>query len=133
MCSFFVKSALHKLLIICCSLYLSGAHWVVLQTTAWTGMLISRSVTTSVADAIGTTFDGQHPCPMCSAIADGKQTERQSEQNFDHLKKVGDLKFLELTPFRLVHEGVATCVAWPVSAFDVLTRYEAPPTPPPLA
>lgn len=96
-------------------------------------MLISRSIAASVADAIETTFDGQHPCSMCSAIAEGKQAEQQSEQSFDLLKKVGDLKFLEFASLELVHECFAIPVFWPVSCFDVLTRFEAPPTPPPLA
>jgi hypothetical protein len=96
-------------------------------------MLISRSIAASVTDAIETTFDGQHPCSMCSAIAEGKQAEQQSEQSFDLLKKVGDLKFLELAPVDLVHEHFASPAVWPVSLFDVLTRSEAPPTPPPLA
>lgn len=128
-----MRPTLHKILILCCALYLSGAHWIALQTTAWTGMLLSRAIATSVADAIETTFDGQHPCPMCSAIADGKETERQSEQSLDLLKKVGDLKFLEFESPDLVHTCVATPAVWPVSSFDVLTRPEAPPTPPPLA
>lgn len=96
-------------------------------------MLISRSIATSVAGAIETTFDGQHPCPMCSAIADGKQAEQQSEQNFDLLKKIGDLKFLELSPAEFDHECVANRIIWPLIPFDVLSRSEAPPTPPPLA
>jgi hypothetical protein len=96
-------------------------------------MLISRSIATSVADAMETTFDGQHPCPMCSAISDGKQAEQQSEQSFDLLKKVGDLKFLELASVELDHEYFASPAVWPVFLFDVLTRSEAPPTPPPLA
>jgi hypothetical protein len=128
-----MRPFLDKLLILCCALYLSGAHWVALQTTAWTGMLISRSLTTSFADAIETTFDGQHPCPMCSAIADGKQSQQQSEQNFDLLKKVGDLKFLALDSDRFVQERGSRPLVWPSSAFAVLTRAETPPTPPPLA
>ncbi len=128
-----VRASLHKLLILCCALYLSGAHWVVLQTTAWTGMLVSRSIATSVSDAIETTFDGKHPCPLCAVISDGKQAEQQSEQSFDLLKKVGDLKFLGLPVVELVHGVVASNVVWPASAFTVLTRSEAPPTPPPLA
>ena len=96
-------------------------------------MLISRSIAASVADAIETTFDGQHPCSMCSAIADGKQAEQHSEQSFDLLKKVGDLKFLEFASVELIRECVASPALWPVSCFDVLTRSEAPPTPPPLA
>ena len=96
-------------------------------------MLISRSVSTSVADAIETTFDGQHPCPMCAAIADGKQAEQQSEQNFDLLKKVGDLKFLVLDSEDFVQQYSSSPMAWPISVFNFLTRAEAPPTPPPLA
>jgi hypothetical protein len=120
-------------MVLCCALYLSGAHWVALQTTAWTGMLVSRSIATSVADAIETTFDGQHPCAMCSAIADGRQAEQNSEQSFDLLKKVGDLKFLVLDSDRFVLERGSSPLVWPPSAFVVLTRAETPPTPPPLA
>jgi hypothetical protein len=128
-----VRVYLHKLLILCCALYLSGAHWVALQTTAWTGMLISRSIATSVTDAIETTFDGQHPCAMCSAITDGKQAERQAEHSFALLKKVGDLKFLEFAASDWVQEIFASEVGWAVPSFRVVTRLEAPPTPPPVA
>jgi hypothetical protein len=96
-------------------------------------MLVSRSISTSVASAIETTFDGQHPCAMCSAIADGKQAEQNSEQSFDLLKKVGDLKFLALDSDRFLQERGSSPLVWPSSAFAVLTRAETPPTPPPLA
>lgn len=96
-------------------------------------MLISRSIATSVADAVETTFDGQHPCPMCAAIADGKQAEQQSEQSFDLLKKVGELKFLALASEDRVQQSISRPMDWPLSVFIVLTRSEAPPTPPPLA
>lgn len=96
-------------------------------------MLISRSIAASVSEAIETTFDGQHPCPMCSAIADGKQSEQQSEQNLDLLKKAGDMKFLELASVELDHEFLASRVFWPALQLNCFTRVEAPPTPPPLA
>lgn len=96
-------------------------------------MLISRSITTSVADAIKTTLDGQHPCPMCSLIADGKQAEQQSKERFDLLKKVEQLKFLVLDSEDFVHKCISRPMVWPVYLFDFLTRTEAPPTPPPLA
>jgi hypothetical protein len=96
-------------------------------------MLISRSIATSVTDAIETTFDGQHPCAMCSAITDGKQAEQQSEHSIALLKKVGDLKFLEFAALDLVHETFADELGWPAASCEVLTRSEAPPTPPPLA
>jgi hypothetical protein len=96
-------------------------------------MLISRSVSTSVAAAIETTFDGQHPCPMCDAIADGKQAEQQSKLSFDLQKKVGDLKFTGIHPEDFVQQYSSSPMVWPISVFDFLTRAEAPPTPPPLA
>jgi len=128
-----VKFSLHKILIVCCALYLSGAHWLVLQTTAWTGMLISRSVSSSVADAFESTFDGQHPCPMCSAIADGKQSEQRTEKNFNLLKKVGEVKFLEVSSKETVPVFAVDSVGWPVPEFQGYARFEAPPSPPPLA
>ena len=82
-----MKSFLHKLIILSCALYLSGAHWVVLQGTAWTGMLISRSLTASVAEAVSSTFDGQHPCPMCSAITEGRCNEEGAGTEFSPVKK----------------------------------------------
>lgn len=96
-------------------------------------MLVSRSVTSSVTEALETTFDGQHPCPMCTAIADGRQTEQQTEQSFDLLKKVGDLKFVELFFGEMVPHREATTFVWPVFSTGGSARSEAPPTPPPLA
>jgi len=128
-----LKSTLHKLLIFCCALYLSGAHWIVLQSTAWTGMVISRSMTASVAEAVESTFDGQHPCPLCSAITDGKQTEGQAEKNFALLRKAGDLKFTQFN-FAVLEPCLAQNWAeWPPYSPHGSLRSEAPPTPPPLA
>jgi hypothetical protein len=106
---------------------------MILQTTAWTGMLLSRSVSTSVAQAIETTLDGKHPCALCSAIADGKQTEKQSEQNFELLKKAGDLKFLKLGSVETLSAPLAGTLDWPPFLLRGLARFAAPPTPPPLA
>jgi hypothetical protein len=58
----------------------SGAHWMLLQSVAWAGMVATfaqdRPLTQAVADAL----DGQHPCDMCKVIADGKSQERKSPQ-----------------------------------------------------
>lgn len=56
-----------------------GLHWAVLQTVAWTAMLIERLPTQSLTSAVVTTFDGQHPCQLCLAIRDGKSaTSKES-------------------------------------------------------
>jgi hypothetical protein len=56
-----------------------GAHWALLQTVAWTTMLADNLRTQSVKEAVTETFDGNHPCPLCKAIAAGKQSEKKTE------------------------------------------------------
>jgi hypothetical protein len=58
----------------------SGGHWLLLQSVAWGGMLISYSTTTSISEAISRTFDGKHPCKLCKVVQAGreKETERQT-------------------------------------------------------
>jgi hypothetical protein len=56
-----------------------GAHWALLQTVAWTTMLADNLQSSSFHDAVTMTFDGQHPCPICKAIAAGKKAENKSE------------------------------------------------------
>lgn len=129
-----MKDAFYKLMIVCCALYLSGAHWVALQTTAWTGMLISRTLDTSVSEAVESTFDGQHPCRVCKAISSGKQTEERSQHEYDLLKKVGDLKFVDVLPLTVSIPPPTVETAWCPALFDCRGRgADAPPTPPPLA
>jgi hypothetical protein len=128
-----VKSVFHKILILCCALYLSGTHWMVLQTTAWTGMLLSRSLSVSVGEAVASTFDGQHPCRMCEVISSGKQTEERSQKELELLKKGGDFKFVELRYLRVPPRLAGTPVFWPELTVDGDQRKDAPPTPPPLS
>jgi hypothetical protein len=59
-----------------------GAHWALLQTVAWTRMLADNLHSSSFCDAVTKTFDGQHPCPLCKAIAAGKQSEKKTEFSF---------------------------------------------------
>jgi hypothetical protein len=63
-----------------------GAHWALLQTVAWTTMLADNLQSSSLHDAVTMTFDGQHPCPLCKAIAAGKQSEKKTELSFQSQK-----------------------------------------------
>ncbi len=56
-----------------------GAHWALLQSVAWTTMLADNLESSSFHDAVTMTFDGQHPCPICKAIAEAKKSEKKSE------------------------------------------------------
>ena len=63
-----------------------GAHWALLQTVAWTTMLADNLCTHSVTEAMAETFDGQHPCCLCKAIAAGKKSEKKAEFNLQTQK-----------------------------------------------
>ena len=128
-----MKSFLHKLIILSCALYLSGAHWVLLQGTAWTGMLISRSLTASVAEAVSSTFDGQHPCPVCSAITEGRCNEEGAGTEFSLVKKSAALKFIELvSDMAPTRSGPASTAPWPSFTPHGVSRVDVPLTPPPI-
>jgi len=55
----------------------SGGHWMVLQSVAWSRMLVSYSQEGRFATAVVKTFDAQHPCDLCKRIAQSKGTEPQ--------------------------------------------------------
>lgn len=66
-----------------------GLQWVVLQGIAWTGMLIEFSQTDTLAAAVEKTFDGEHPCPLCKAVQEGKKKEGSDKsQDKNPLKKL---------------------------------------------
>ena len=125
-----VKSCFHKFLLLCCALYLSGAHWMVLQATAWTGMLVTRTEQTSFVQAVDSTFSGDAPCPLCSAIKAGKREEQKQET--PSLKKTYELKFLALDESFVTEARLSTDFVWPSANTFAERRSTAPPTRPPL-
>ena len=68
-----------KILVVFTLVAMLGAHWALLQTVAWTTMLADNLCTHSVKEAVTETFDGNHPCPLCKAIAAGKKSENKTE------------------------------------------------------
>lgn len=65
-----------------------GVQWVVIQGVAWTTMLISFSQNGTLIEAVEKTFDGDHPCPLCCAVKEGKAKENQQEQEETLVKKM---------------------------------------------
>lgn len=55
-----------------------GLHWAVLQSVAWTGMLVRYSRNATIVEALQKTFDGKHPCSLCRFIQQGGQTGQDS-------------------------------------------------------
>ena len=55
----------------------SGTHWVVLQAVAFGTMIVQYAQDAPWRQAIANTFDGQHPCPLCHAVQEGRQQEEK--------------------------------------------------------
>jgi hypothetical protein len=58
-------------------LQLLGGHWAILQVGAWASMAVSYSQQGGFIAGLSKTFDGEHPCPICKAIQDGKKHEQK--------------------------------------------------------
>jgi hypothetical protein len=58
---------------------MTGAPWAALQSVAWTTMLADNLRAHSLAEAVKQTFDGQHPCCLCKAIAAAKKSGKKKE------------------------------------------------------
>jgi hypothetical protein len=66
-----------RVLAVVALLNFAGAHWVVLQSIAWGGMLAKQARHSRLAEAVQKTFDGAHPCNLCKGISRGQGKERR--------------------------------------------------------
>jgi hypothetical protein len=63
-----------------------SAHWALLQTVAWTTMLANNLQSGSLQDAMAKTFDGNHPCCLCKAIANAKNSQQKNHMTLEKQK-----------------------------------------------
>jgi hypothetical protein len=115
-----------KCLVVLALVLATGLHWAALQTVAWTTMLAGNLCGESFTEAVSQTFDGQHLCPLCRAIAAAKKSEKKSEAVASTLK-------MEFPP---VAEHFALIPPSPVSALSraglfAEATFPKPPLPPP--
>ena len=103
-----------------------GLHWALLQTVAWTGMIVSYSHQASFAQAVSKTFDGKHPCCLCKAIQKSRAEEKSREQ-------VKPVVKLDLGPIWQGTEFDFRCAREPALGTDAAAsaRSDEPPKPPP--
>jgi len=115
-----------KCLVVAVLTFSLGLHWALLQTVAWTGMVLQYSQTTSFKDALAKTFDGNHPCPICKMVSEGKK----SEQKDDVQQPLVKVDFFLVSLPKFVFPPLAKL---PAAAPCVISasRGETPPTPPP--
>ena len=103
-----------------------GLHWSLLQSVAWTTMLLGNLGTASISEAVQRTFDGKHPCCLCWQIAAGKKAEKKPEftlqlKKFEYLTDARNWLFIAPTHF------------WhsPEPDFFLTSVENTPPKPPP--
>ena len=121
-----IFSRLSRLLVVLALLVSIGGHWALLQSVAWTRMIIERTPEASFAGAVKDTFEGGHPCAFCKRIEDGKQKEQQPE------------KVTTIAKIDLLLERRPVAVLPPFARFEFSSlvvhapsRVECPPVPPP--
>lgn len=103
-----------------------SAHWALLQTVAWTTMLASNLQSCNVHDAMAKTFDGNHPCSLCKAIAAAKKSEQKKQISFEKQR-------LEFPPVqeRLVLIAPSRIDLFPEKNSSFESIPQKPPSPPP--
>jgi hypothetical protein len=72
-----IRSRIGALFCLLALLQILGGHWALLQTSAWIGMVVQYSRQAGLKAGLAQTFDGEHPCPICKAIQDGKKQEQK--------------------------------------------------------
>jgi hypothetical protein len=107
-----------------------GLHWALLQTVAWTGMIVGYSLEGSFSEALSKTFDGKHPCCVCKMIQQGRATEKKPDpqQAKTGMKlELGLMWHPTVLILGLDRERV------PFADCNAASRPEEPPKPPPRA
>ena len=104
---------------------------MVLQSVAWTRMLIANSRSDTLPVAMAKTFDGKHPCKMCHQIREGREGERRESSvvSGNHAPRPWlALAGVAATP--PLPPGDAIAASTPNTHVDVV---RTPPEPPPRA
>ena len=119
-----------RILIVAVLMFSIGLHWVVLQSAAWAGMLVTYTLQEgSLINGVSQTFDNEHPCPFCKAIKKGRQSEKKDTKQADQKKKI-DLT-LGISG-RLILTPPSPTLSPPLPDFPHgITRCTKPPSPPP--
>jgi hypothetical protein len=74
-----VPARVRKLLLVLLLITAVSDQWAIMQSAAWATMLVNSLRSNSLPQAVTRTFDGQHPCALCNAIAQGKKSEKKTD------------------------------------------------------
>lgn len=104
-----------------------GAHWFVLQSIAWTTMILQYSRSISLVQAVEQTFDGHHPCNLCKGITAASHSEQKNDTAQPVTKKA-DLICVSRSSGLLPPHSDFRFITFSV---DPPLRIDSPLTPPP--
>ena len=121
---------LARTLLIAALVFSIGLHWVVLQSAAWAGMMVTYSIQEgSLLTGMSQTFDTEHPCALCGAVWTGTQKEKKDPRQ----KKETHKKLL--LAFIVLERAVLTPPAFVILSTELkqasFERALRPPVPPP--
>ena len=109
------------------ALFLSiGGPWAMLQTVAWASMIVDYSRNGALTEAVQKTFDGRHPCAICTEI----QKSRRSEKKHEALQLVKKIELFDQQIAAWVFPS-ASSLSLTVSDSFSDARSHAPSVPPP--
>jgi len=107
-----------------------GFHWGLLQTVAWTTMLVGFAKDRSLDEAVAMTFDSQHPCGLCSAIREAQQDQPGDPAPAVQRQELPKAVLPTLPP-ALPRSAPLDDEQWISDRFALIGRQPEPPTPPP--
>lgn len=116
----------HKLVVVALLILAVGAHWFLIQSAAWAGMLVSYSRGTSFEKAWTKTFSGKYPCQLCQLVKEGKKSEQKREM----LKLDLKLEYILVADAAMLHPPRPHGQLKPANE-HAASRCEPPPSPPP--
>ena len=107
----------------------TGAHWTLLQTIAWSGMLVNYAAQDGLTAGIVKTFDGKNPCQLCVIVEDGRTAADDSSEQRLHVQPKLDWIFQESSALMFSRQSVRVNLVLREFAGDHFG--ESPPKPPP--
>jgi hypothetical protein len=122
-----VLRALSRLFALIAAVQILGGHWAVLQTLAWTGMLIENVQRKPITEALARTFDGSQPCGLCKVVTEG----RKSEEKQDLAKLVVKLDAV-LAPAAALPPRAEAATGFPALVVSDCSHSDSPLTRPPI-
>lgn len=105
----------------------AGGHWALLQSFAYTRMLIEFAEQDSLCTAVKKTFDERYACPLCPKIRDGFNKEQKIPAS---LSDVHPPEFL-LQPNALISFTPVIVADLASVSSQHIDFSNAPPKPPP--